>query len=116
MLLYEILQLFSLSYFFVFEKKGNGSRLEHERRILLERRQTKLRRIWKIVECRSNKRLIISHDFTICNTKQTLIQITFELLRFVVTARAKKRGLPQLGTLGAGNHYCEGSALLIFFA
>jgi RNA-splicing ligase RtcB len=24
-----------------------------------------------------------------------------------VTARAKKRGLPQLGTLGAGNHYCE---------
>jgi tRNA-splicing ligase RtcB (3'-phosphate/5'-hydroxy nucleic acid ligase) len=24
-----------------------------------------------------------------------------------VSARAKKRGLPQLGTLGAGNHYCE---------
>eukprot|EP01125_Pyxidicula_operculata_P015016 TRINITY_DN5077_c0_g1_i1.p1 TRINITY_DN5077_c0_g1~~TRINITY_DN5077_c0_g1_i1.p1 ORF type:complete len:501 (-),score=142.63 TRINITY_DN5077_c0_g1_i1:78-1580(-) len=24
-----------------------------------------------------------------------------------VTQRAKKRGLPQLGTLGAGNHYCE---------
>lgn len=22
-----------------------------------------------------------------------------------VSARAKKRGLPQLGTLGAGNHY-----------
>jgi len=25
----------------------------------------------------------------------------------VVSARAKKRGLPQLGTLGAGNHYAE---------
>ncbi|PFH31735.1 DNA segment, Chr 10, Wayne State University 52, expressed family protein [Besnoitia besnoiti] len=24
-----------------------------------------------------------------------------------VSARAKKRGLPQMGTLGAGNHYCE---------
>jgi len=24
-----------------------------------------------------------------------------------VSLRAKKRGLPQLGTLGAGNHYCE---------
>ena len=24
-----------------------------------------------------------------------------------MSARAKKRGLPQLGTLGAGNHYCE---------
>ena len=24
-----------------------------------------------------------------------------------VSARAKKRGLPQVGTLGAGNHYCE---------
>lgn len=24
-----------------------------------------------------------------------------------VSVRAKKRGLPQLGTLGAGNHYCE---------
>lgn len=24
-----------------------------------------------------------------------------------VSTRAKKRGLPQLGTLGAGNHYCE---------
>ncbi len=24
-----------------------------------------------------------------------------------VSQRAKKRGLPQLGTLGAGNHYCE---------
>jgi hypothetical protein len=24
-----------------------------------------------------------------------------------VGKRAKKRGLPQLGTLGAGNHYCE---------
>jgi tRNA-splicing ligase RtcB len=24
-----------------------------------------------------------------------------------VSRRAKKRGLPQLGTLGAGNHYCE---------
>jgi tRNA-splicing ligase RtcB (3'-phosphate/5'-hydroxy nucleic acid ligase) len=24
-----------------------------------------------------------------------------------VSMRAKKRGLPQLGTLGAGNHYCE---------
>ena len=24
-----------------------------------------------------------------------------------VSERAKKRGLPQLGTLGAGNHYCE---------
>mmetsp|Transcript_23195 Transcript_23195/g.31765 ORF Transcript_23195/g.31765 Transcript_23195/m.31765 type:complete len:403 (+) Transcript_23195:400-1608(+) len=24
-----------------------------------------------------------------------------------VSGRAKKRGLPQLGTLGAGNHYCE---------
>ena len=24
-----------------------------------------------------------------------------------VSARAKKRGLPQLGTLGAGNHYAE---------
>jgi tRNA-splicing ligase RtcB (3'-phosphate/5'-hydroxy nucleic acid ligase) len=24
-----------------------------------------------------------------------------------VSKRAKKRGLPQLGTLGAGNHYCE---------
>jgi len=24
-----------------------------------------------------------------------------------VSSRAKKRGLPQLGTLGAGNHYCE---------
>lgn len=24
-----------------------------------------------------------------------------------VTKRAKKRGLPQLGTLGAGNHYAE---------
>lgn len=24
-----------------------------------------------------------------------------------VSARARKRGLPQLGTLGAGNHYCE---------
>lgn len=24
-----------------------------------------------------------------------------------VSDRAKKRGLPQLGTLGAGNHYCE---------
>lgn len=23
-----------------------------------------------------------------------------------VSKRAKKRGLPQLGTLGAGNHYC----------
>ncbi|KJE91952.1 hypothetical protein CAOG_002998 [Capsaspora owczarzaki ATCC 30864] len=25
----------------------------------------------------------------------------------MVSQRAKKRGLPQLGTLGAGNHYCE---------
>lgn len=25
----------------------------------------------------------------------------------VVSTRAKKRGLPQLGTLGAGNHYAE---------
>jgi len=25
----------------------------------------------------------------------------------LVSRRAKKRGLPQLGTLGAGNHYCE---------
>lgn len=25
----------------------------------------------------------------------------------MVSKRAKKRGLPQLGTLGAGNHYCE---------
>ena len=25
----------------------------------------------------------------------------------VVSNRAKKRGLPQLGTLGAGNHYAE---------
>jgi len=24
-----------------------------------------------------------------------------------VSSRAKKRGLPQLGTLGAGNHYAE---------
>ena len=24
-----------------------------------------------------------------------------------VSTRAKKRGLPQLGTLGAGNHYAE---------
>lgn len=24
-----------------------------------------------------------------------------------VSLRAKKRGLPQFGTLGAGNHYCE---------
>jgi tRNA-splicing ligase RtcB len=24
-----------------------------------------------------------------------------------VSARAKKRGLPQMGTLGAGNHYAE---------
>ncbi len=24
-----------------------------------------------------------------------------------VSGRAKKRGLPQLGTLGAGNHYAE---------
>ena len=24
-----------------------------------------------------------------------------------VSKRAKKRGIPQLGTLGAGNHYCE---------
>ena len=24
-----------------------------------------------------------------------------------MTKRAKKRGLPQLGTLGAGNHYAE---------
>ena len=24
-----------------------------------------------------------------------------------VSKRAKTRGLPQLGTLGAGNHYCE---------
>ena len=24
-----------------------------------------------------------------------------------VSKRAKKRGMPQLGTLGAGNHYCE---------
>ncbi|CDJ57484.1 hypothetical protein EMWEY_00009090 [Eimeria maxima] len=24
-----------------------------------------------------------------------------------VSIRAKKRGLPQMGTLGAGNHYCE---------
>jgi RNA-splicing ligase RtcB len=24
-----------------------------------------------------------------------------------VSQRAKKRGLPQLGTLGAGNHYAE---------
>ena len=24
-----------------------------------------------------------------------------------MSPRAKKRGLPQLGTLGAGNHYCE---------
>ena len=25
----------------------------------------------------------------------------------VVSMRSKKRGLPQLGTLGAGNHYAE---------
>jgi tRNA-splicing ligase RtcB (3'-phosphate/5'-hydroxy nucleic acid ligase) len=24
-----------------------------------------------------------------------------------VSARAKKRGLPQMGTLGGGNHYAE---------
>ena len=28
-----------------------------------------------------------------------------------VSARARKRGLPQLGTLGAGNHYCEVQAV-----
>lgn len=27
--------------------------------------------------------------------------------RLQVSARAKKRGLPQMGTLGAGNHYAE---------
>jgi tRNA-splicing ligase RtcB len=31
-----------------------------------------------------------------------------------VTKRAKKRGLPQMGTLGAGNHYCEVS-LVVFW-
>ena len=28
-----------------------------------------------------------------------------------VSARAKKRGLPQMGTLGAGNHYAEVQAV-----
>ena len=31
----------------------------------------------------------------------------------VVSNRAKKRGLPQLGTLGAGNHYAEIQETLI---
>ena len=28
-----------------------------------------------------------------------------------MSARAKKRGLPQMGTLGAGNHYAEVQAV-----
>jgi hypothetical protein len=31
-----------------------------------------------------------------------------------VSARAKKRGLPQLGTLGAGNHYTEVTYIYIY--
>ena len=32
-----------------------------------------------------------------------------------VSARAKKRGLPQLGTLGAGNHYGEVQVYSVLF-
>ena len=32
----------------------------------------------------------------------------------VVSNRAKKRGLPQLGTLGAGNHYAEIQVNLLY--
>jgi len=32
----------------------------------------------------------------------------------VVSTKAKKRGLPQLGTLGAGNHYAEIQAIAYF--
>ena len=31
-----------------------------------------------------------------------------------VSQRAKKRGLPQLGTLGAGNHYAEIQVIIEF--
>lgn len=47
------------------------------------------------------------------NSKQTRVQhestATFPSLPCMlqVSARAKKRGLPQMGTLGAGNHYAE---------
>ena len=33
----------------------------------------------------------------------------------VVSNRAKKRGLPQLGTLGAGNHYAEIQVVTLAF-
>ena len=32
-----------------------------------------------------------------------------------VSTRAKKRGLPQLGTLGAGNHYAEIQVLYYYY-
>jgi RNA-splicing ligase RtcB len=38
-------------------------------------------------------------------TSQMLCVYTVSCVQ--VSARAKKRGLPQMGTLGAGNHYAE---------
>lgn len=32
-----------------------------------------------------------------------------------VSTKAKQRGRPQLGTLGAGNHYCEVQVVGMFF-
>ena len=39
--------------------------------------------------------------------RRTLLPRLLRFPRTQVTKRAKKRGLPQLGTLGAGNHYAE---------
>ncbi len=39
------------------------------------------------------------------SSSSTKVSLALPLLQ--VSARAKKRGLPQMGTLGAGNHYAE---------
>ena len=42
-----------------------------------------------------------------CQAEQCASRADKRLHLSQVSARAKKRGLPQMGTLGAGNHYAE---------
>ena len=49
----------------------------------------------------------LEHQNKFCKCCNNLLSRMLNADPSVVSSRAKKRGLPQLGTLGAGNHYAE---------
>ena len=49
----------------------------------------------------------LEHQNKFCKCCNNLLLRMLNADPSVVSSRAKKRGLPQLGTLGAGNHYAE---------